>query len=49
MATFRSCKMSGKALNCNLIHEIGAIPGWGGPGAAVTGFASERAGLRFGS
>src|SRR6202790_985571 len=38
-------RMSGKALNCNLIHEVGAIPAWAGPGSAVSGFASESAGL----
>jgi len=38
-------QMSGKALNSNLIHDVGAIPTWTGPGA---GFASESAGLCFG-
>jgi hypothetical protein len=41
-------QMSGKALNCNLIHDVGAIPAWTGPGTAVAGFASESAGLCFG-
>jgi hypothetical protein len=42
-------QMSGKALNCNLIHEVGAIPAWAGPEAAIRSFASESAGLRCGA
>jgi hypothetical protein len=41
--------MSGKALNCNLIHEIGAIPAWARAEIGRQGFASEVAGLRFGA
>ena len=40
---------SGKALNCNLIREAGAIPAWARAGIGRQGFASEVAGLRFGA
>src|SRR2546430_3966416 len=32
---------SGKALNCNLIREAGAIPAWARAGIGRQGFASE--------
>jgi hypothetical protein len=42
-------QMSGKALNCNLIHEVGAIPVSAAPVAAVRGFAPENTGLCSGA